>query len=92
MKSRSNKKAGSTADNDQRRRGCPFFVRLFAATLTLTVLQFGTFLTMLFVSGEFSYIKNTPTILFPKRPKTARTTLKILWQTKCRWYTRRAGR
>lgn len=57
MKSRSNKKAGSTADNDQRRRGCPFFVRLFAATLTLTVLQFGTFLAMLFASGEFSYIK-----------------------------------
>ena len=57
MKSRSNKKAGSTADNNQRRRGCPFFVRLFAATLTLTVLQFGTFLAMLFASGEFSYIK-----------------------------------
>lgn len=57
MKSRSTKKAGSTADNNQRRRGCPFFVRLFAATLALTVLQFGTFLAMLFVSGEFSHIK-----------------------------------
>lgn len=35
----------------------PFFARLFLSTLLLAILQFGTFLGTLFVSGEFSYIK-----------------------------------
>ena len=35
----------------------PFFARLFASTLILALLQFGTFLGTLYAGGEFSYIK-----------------------------------